>query len=837
MIAAWMDRSIISKKAIADRAGSCVMSFLRLRSRQNERTDQLSPTEALMQIAEVIELCVTWALHRLKKLRSRKWACMCGLILATACVAPRKQSGLRSLDQSLAQIAGQEEALKVFYDLVEVLGENVYKSNFDNPELVGEKLADLDKVAKELGLVNTTGLRFEFKAKRLARSASENPFDLLGSWSQLKQLPVGNVPLVSNKISQIAESDPEKAGQIWKAADNIAEKLWTQPFQPLEDNLFSRLAAAEAPSQESFEPTAGLQSVIPLSASGGLEDVNDSGLELSVTSLAGRDTKGKPGSIPVTRTEYRFNGMFHSPAFLAELRKAKAEGVKFERAPETIKIRVRNYYDAEYSRPLMTAANIAGISMLLPDFAQYPVRFWEFKTTDGKDPQEAKNAVRVRKYRLPVYSHDVRILANETALQYALDQSTNQPVFSQWARENPETGRHVESLVRQVLNDRADIVKAVAAAGAAAQPGQQVSLVKALLARPSVATLFKNPYKPDLPLLSLVDSLNEQPQGKNLLQRFSDFVSTGAASAQRMAPGYAQQEREAMLRWVRGFQARAFVLSMWHADFLKTSAFNKHKNDLLLSRDEAQDFDIEKLTKLRPALIEVARQSLRWSRQMTLTTAALFDALNGPNAFPTQYIMQYKRLSFEVEAKGPPGSDMVYPVQITLDRDIELRSPIGTRLEMPFKEGVYFDDLDMAFPPKMVVAEVKFPDGSQYGLDGSPQMKALYWYRDQVLSNRVPESRSTAGKNYVAAEVLEGPVGKVVRAWDFLRNSTKYLQLGYADYQFDEIKGVSRSVTNLMSFAPLWQKTAKEFCTLVGEGDERLLGRDIVECVAPDRPL
>lgn len=775
--------------------------------------------------------------YQIKRTVSRNGACAFGLLMVSSCVASRSQGELRSLDETVAKITNQEDALKVFYDLVEVLDKNVYNKVFDAPEQVGEKLGDLDRVAKELGLVNTTGLRFEFKAKRLANSASENPFDLLGSWSQVKQLPVGSIPLVSEKISQMEESDPAAAQKVWAAADNIAAGLWTQPNEPLGDNLFKRLAAAEAPKAASKERPSALGGVFQFLGFGKSVDAGVPVPEFPVTSLAGRDTKGKPGSIPITRTEYRYSGAFHSPEYIAAKRQAEREGVAFTRQPETIKIRVRNYYDAEFGQALLTAANISGISMLLPDFASYPVRFWEFKTTDGQDPQGTANAVRVRKYRLPVYSHDVRILSNETALQYALETSTDQPLFSAWARQNPDKGRHVESLVDQVLNDREEIVQAVNDAGEAAKAGRPVSVVKALLSRPSVRELFKNPYKPEMPLLSLVDTGDDQSEGKNLLQRFADFVNTASSAALKMAPGASEKERDAMLNWVRGFQARTFVLSMWHADFLKTSAFSQNKNALLISKADAENFDLTKLSALRPKLIEVAKQSLRWSRQMTLTTDGLFRALSGPNAFPTQYIMQYKRLSFEVAAKGLPGSDAVYPVQITLDRDIELRSPIGTRYEMPFQKGAFFDDLDVAFPPNMVVAEVKFPDGTQYGLDDSPQMKALYWYRDQVLANRLPETKSTAGKNYVAAEVIEGPVGRTVRAYDFARNWSKYLQLGHPDYQYDRIKGVSRSLTNLLSFAPLWKKSAQDFCTLVGGEDQRLFGRDVVECVSPDRPL
>lgn len=758
------------------------------------------------------------------------------IVALSGCLASRKHGEIRSLDETVAQITNQEDALKVFYDLVDILDKNVYNIAFDAPEQVGEKLGNLDQVARELGLVNTTGLRFEFKAKRLANSASENPFDLLGSWSQVKQLPVGSIPLVSDKITQIEAADPAQAEKIWAAADGIAAGLWTQPDQPLPDNLFRRLAAAEA-----AQSTGRGRSV----SGGGLQFLGfgrsvDSAVpmpEFPVKSLAGRDTKGKPGSIPITRTEYRYSGAFHSPEYIAAKRKAEREGVEFLRQPENIKIRVRNYYDAEFGQSLLTAANISAISLLLPDFANYPVRFWEFKTTDGQDPQGTANAVRVRKYRLPVYSHDVRILANETALQYALEKSTDQPLFSSWGRQNPQKARNVEALVDQVLNDREDIVQAVRAAGKSAKEGKPVSLIKAILARPAVAELFKDPYKPEVPLLSLIDGGGEGAAGKNLLQRFSEFVNAAAEDLEKLNPSVSAKTREQMLNWVRGFQARTFVLSMWHADFLKTSAFSQHKSILMLSKEEAESFDLSRLSALRPQLREVAQQAYAWSRQMTLTTDGLFRALSGPNAFPTQYIMQYKRLSFEVAAKGNPGSDTVYPVQITLDRDIELRSPVGTRFEMPFQKGAFFDDLEMAFPPNMVVAEVKFPDGTQYGLDDSPQMQALYWYREQVLANRMPESKSTAGKNYVAAEVIEGPVGRAVRAYDFAKNWSKYLQLGYPDMQYDGIRGVSRMVTNLLSFAPLWKKSAQDFCTLVGAEDQRLVGRDVVECVSPDQPL
>lgn len=726
------------------------------------------------------------------------WA---GASLTHCVVSRRLDSSQSSLLPSV--ISNAKEAADFLQKLSDLADHYFFYPKVNNPERVGTLMGNLATDAERIGLINTTGLRYEFKAKCTAYGRESNPFDLLASYDQILSLPEVNQPRVSAEL---------------------AAQLWSTPKTPIEGgNLFSELQAAArttgAPFGEIFK---------------------------------GRDTKGPDGSIPVTRTEYRYSGEFVSTETRMARAEASSEGLDpalIDRG-EKIKIRVRNYYDAFADQPAMAAAQISEIGSLLPDFASMPVKFWEYKTTDGEDILETKSAVKVRKYRLPVYAPDVRILSNETALDYAARNYENQPDLARAG----EHGKSRESLKAQVFGldsaaGRKAAVGLIRAAGNAAKPGAKVSLVQAILARPNVQALFKDPFKPTVSLLGVAAEQGEDAaKPKRLGERFASALQNATTLVQGIQSSVGtgpNSDIQAMQRWILGFWARTYVLTLWHADFLKPTAFEKNKSLLMVDAARARTFSEGELAQVTTALQVLAAQSYQWTDAMVSADLGLFQALDGLNSFPTQYIMEYKRLSFSVFV--PPYKEVHGPieVQITLDQDIRLMDPAGERFKLP--GGSYLDNLDFAFPEssnsKIVMAEVKFPAGTQSGLEESPFMAALYRYRDKVVQGSRPLSSETSGKNNVAVNVLETAEGRAARVWALLDNWREMALLGYTDLQYNRLQGFQPVLKSLLEFSPFLQGRAMELCNIWSSQPVKdqtaacAVSRKDDKRVSPDRPM
>jgi hypothetical protein len=721
------------------------------------------------------------------------------------CVA-RRTLGSSQSSVLPSVISNAKEAADFLQKLSDLADQYFFYPKVNNPERVGVLMGDLATKAEGLGLINTTGLRYEFKAKRTVYGRESNPFDLLASYGQLMSLPAGERPILSSAL----------AGQLWSSPDGA-----------LDENLFTELQQAARDAAAAGSPVAA--------------------------KLQGRDTKGMEGSIPVTRTEYRYSGEFVSTATrMAKAAPGSATAVSAEsERGEKIKIRVRNYYDAVADQPAMAAAHISAIGTLLPDFASMPVKFWEYKTTDGEDILETKSAVKVRKYRLPVYAPDVRILSNETALEYAAQNYENQPNLTRAG----EYGKSRDSLKAQVLGldstaGRQAAVALIRAAGKSAKPGAKVSLVQAILARPDVQALFKDPFKPTVPLLAAAAAEQGQDPARpqRLGERFAAAFQKGTAlvqGVQRSVGTGPESDIQAMQRWILGFWARTYVLTHWHSDFLKPRAFDSNKSVLVVDKERAMTFTEGELGNVTDALQLLAAQSYQWTDAMVAADLGLFQALEGLNSFPTQYIMEYKRLSFSVfvpaykEVHGP------IEVQITLDQDIRLMDPVGERFKLP--GGSYLDNLDFAFPEssnsKIVMAEVKFPAGTQTGLEASPFMSALYRYRDKVVQGSRPLSSETSGKNNVAVNVLETAEGRAARVWALLNNWREMALLGYTDLQYNRLEGFQPVLKSLLEFNPFLQSTAMQLCNIWSSQQVKnqsaacAVSGNSGERLAPDKPL
>ncbi len=729
-------------------------------------------------------------------------ALVCAGFTLTQCVA-RRTLGSSQSSVLPSAITNAQDAADFLQKLSDLADQYFFYPKVSNPERVGTLMGNLAEKAEGLGLINTTGLRYEYKAKRIVNGPESNPFDRLASYEQILSLPKDNQPRVSAAL---------------------ADQLWSRPNEAIKaGNLFSELQAAARATGTNFG------------------DI-----------FKGRDTKGLEGSIPVTRTEYRYSGEFESTA----RRMAKvAQGATTANTSEAdqgekIKIRVRNYYDALADQPNMVAAQISGIGALLPDFASMPVKFWEYKTTDGEDILETKSSVKVRKYRLPVYAPDVRILSNETALEYAAQNSENQPDL-----DRPGVyGMSRESLKSKVLGlessaGRQAAVERIQAAGNAAKDGGKVSLIQAILARPNVQAIFKNPFKPTVPLLAIAeDPAADKARPQRLGEKFASAFQKTAKFVQgvrRSVGSGPDSDIQAMQEWILGFWARTYVLTLWHSDFLNPKAYGSKQTPFVVSKQTAINFSEADLVALTAQLEQLAAASYDWTDHMVSTDLSLFRSLDGLNAFPTQYIMEYKRLSFSVFV--PAYKDVHGPVevQITLDQDIRLLDPVGERFKLP--GGSYLDNLDFAFPEnpnsKIVMAEVKFPAGTQTGLEASPFMAALYRYRDKVVEGSLPLSSETSGKNNVAVNVLETAEGRAARVWTLLNNWREMALLGYTDLQYNRLEGFQPVLKSLLEFNPFLQSTAMQLCNI---WSSRKVKDQSAACavsgisdvrVSPDKPL